>query len=108
MYVRATSIYCTFLLLLYNYGSFLYEEVKKIGILEEINGLDSSLSDDYSQIILKFEMRKLTKVAQLISYNNPKAFEFTKETKEWLNNLSESSLQKLNSLITSHTNNLPF
>lgn len=50
--------------------------IERIKAWEEINELDNILSNNYSNVIQKFEMRNLLEVSEVTSYDNPKEFKF--------------------------------
>lgn len=47
-------------------------EVKNIKTWEEINSLNSKLSSQYDAVIRRFDLKKLTEVTEVTSYDNPR------------------------------------
>lgn len=47
-------------------------EVENIKIWEEVNSLNSKLSSQYDAVIRRFDLKKLTEVTEVTSYDNPR------------------------------------
>lgn len=54
-------------------------EIENIKIWEDLQSLKSTLSDNYPNVLRRFQMRKLLEVSEVTSYGNPKELKLTDE-----------------------------
>lgn len=83
-------------------------EIEKIKVWEELTGLlkDTSsdyykgpLSNKYSNVLQKFEIRKLIEVSAVTSSNNPKEYKLKEGIFDNITNLNSTSLEELNMVL---------
>jgi len=84
-------------------------EVENIKAWEDIEEIGNTLSRNYSAVLRRFEMRKLTEVSNFSSHGNPKEVRIIDSVQEKLLDLPESVVNKINEVITKNQNDgLPF
>lgn len=75
------------------------QEKRNIKRWENINHLNSSLSDNYDIILRKIINMEFVDVKSETSYGNPREYEFKSAYKKQLNNISEKALKKLSEIV---------
>jgi len=75
------------------------QEVQKIQEWEDVNSIKRVLSKNYGPTLDRLLMRKIIKVSQLTSNNNPKEYEMTEQSFKLISNLSSSSKIKLDAIV---------
>lgn len=75
------------------------QEVQKIQAWEDVNSIKRVLSKNYGPTLDRLLMRKIIKVSQLTSNNNPKEYEMTEQSFKLISNLSSSSKIKLDAIV---------
>ncbi len=73
------------------------QEIKMIRNWEEINTLNDTLSQNYTEVLSKFEIRKFIEPCAKTSYGNTKEYKLIDSFLESLNGLSQSALEKIQS-----------
>lgn len=77
-------------------------ELENIRTWEEVKELDSTLSNNYSKALRKFEIRNLTEVSDVTSHNNPKEVSLVKNIQEEILDPSEEVIAKINEVVDAH------
>lgn len=84
-------------------------EVQNIEAWEDIEGINKTLSRNYSKALRKLEMRKLTEVSELTGHGNPREVKIIDDVQENLFDLPENVIEKINEIINKNKNEvLPF
>lgn len=78
-------------------------EVENTKTWEDIHESDNTLSQNYSSVLRRFEMRKLTTVSDVTSHGNPKEVMLLEEVQEELLNLGSDAKNKILETISQHT-----
>lgn len=78
------------------------EEIKKIKVWEENNGINNTLSTKYESVLRRFEMKKLVTVSAVTSSGNQKELQISEELQDELLDLPEEVNQKINEIISNH------
>lgn len=97
-------------------GWQLEQGLQKIRAWEEINNINEALSEAYTTVLDRFEIRKFIHVSQFTSGGNAKEYELTEESFHWIQNLTKASIEKLlsvkekfqNIIIIADDDELPF
>jgi len=77
-------------------------EVENVKAWEDIHELDNTLSQNYSTVLRRFEMRKLTTVSDVTSHGNPKEVMLLEEVQEDLLNLDDQAKDKILETVAQH------
>jgi len=77
-------------------------EVENIKTWEDIHELDNTLSQNYSAVLRRFEMRKLTTVSDVTSHGNPREIMLLEEVQEELLNLDNQAKDKILDTVSQH------
>jgi len=77
-------------------------EIENIITWEEVQELDSTLSNNYSKVLRKFEMRKLTRVSDVTSYDNPKELALLEDIQKEILDSSDEVISKINQVVENH------
>lgn len=84
-------------------------EVENIEAWEDVEGINNTLSRNYSKALRRLEMRKLTEVSELTGHGNPREVKIIDEVQEKLFDLPENVIEKISEVITKNKNEgLPF
>ena len=84
-------------------------EVENIEAWEDVEGINKTLSRNYSKALRRLEMRKLTEVSELTGHGNPREVKIIDSVQEKLFDLPENVIEKINEIITKNKNDgLPF
>lgn len=79
-------------------------EIENIKAWEDVNGLSNQLSLNYSGVLRRFEMRKLTEVSDTTSHGNPKEVTIIEEFQEKLLDLPEEVKNKIMEIVSNYEN----
>jgi hypothetical protein len=79
-------------------GWQLEQELQKIRAWEEINNINESLSEAYTTVLDRFEIRKFIQASQFTSGGYVKEYELTEDSFNWIGSLTEASIEKLSSV----------
>jgi hypothetical protein len=71
------------------------QEIDKIKIWEDVNGINNTLSDNYESALRRFEMKKLVSVSAVSIGGNPKEMQIAEELQDELLDLPEEVNQKI-------------
>lgn len=74
-------------------------EIDNIKEWEDINELDNTLSMNYENVIRRFEMKKLTEVSDITSYDNPKEVKLIESFQQRFLGFSQDELKKIEEVI---------
>lgn len=84
-------------------------EIENIRAWEDIQGLNNTLSRNYSSALRRFEMRKLIEVSDVTSHGNPKEVRLIEKMQEELLDLPEDITNKIIEVTyRNQTDELPF
>lgn len=75
------------------------QEIQRIQAWEDVNSIERVLSKNYGPTLDRLLMRKIIRISQLTSNNNPKEYELTDQSFMLLSNLSSSSKIKLDGIV---------
>lgn len=78
------------------------QEIEKIKIWEDVNGINNTLSNNYESTLRRFEMKKLVSVSAETSGGNPKEMQITEELQDELLNLPTELEEKINEIINNN------
>lgn len=79
------------------------DQIANIREWEDINGLKNVLSNQYVNVIRRFELRKYTEVSQFTGSGNPKEVKFKSKIEERILDLPESILQIIEDAVSRNT-----
>lgn len=77
-------------------------EVENIKTWEDINKLDNTLSQNYSAVLRRFEMRKLTTVSDFTIHGNPREVMLLDEVQEEILKLDDQVKDKILKTVSQH------
>lgn len=75
------------------------QEIEKIKIWEDINGINNTLSNNYESALRRFEMKKLLTVSAVTSGGNPKEMQITEDFQDELLDLPTEITEKIDEII---------
>jgi len=78
------------------------QEIEKIKIWEDVNGINNTLSNNYESTLRRFEMKKLVSVSAETSGGNPKEMQITEELQDELLDLPTEIDEKINEIINNN------
>ena len=78
------------------------QEIEKIKIWEDVNGINNTLSNNYESTLRRFEMKKLVSVSAETSGGNPKEMQITEELQDELLDLPIELEEKINEVINNN------
>jgi len=79
------------------------QEVEKIKVWEDTNGINDKLSTNYESALRRFEMKKLIIVTAVTGGGNPKEMQITEEFQDELLELSNEIIKKINETIKNNS-----
>ncbi|MFH6988415.1 toll/interleukin-1 receptor domain-containing protein [Flavobacterium collinsii] len=82
-------------------------EIENIKTWEDVNSLNSKLSLGYDEVIRRFELKKLTKVTELTSSNNPREIAFISDLTNLLLGLPEEGNLKIKEALARNESVIP-
>lgn len=77
-------------------------ELENIRTWEEVQELDNTLSDNYSKVLRKFEIRNLTEVSDVTSHDNPKEVALVESIQKEILDPSEEIIEKITEVVEKH------
>lgn len=75
------------------------DEIKYIKTWEEVISLNSKLSSGYEEVMRRFDLKRITEVTELTSYNNPREVTLIPELRDLLLELPEEISLKIEEVI---------
>jgi len=78
------------------------QELDKIKIWEDVNGINSTLSNNYESALRRFEMKKLVSISAVTSGGNTKELQITEELQDELLDLPTEVGEKINEIVNNN------